>query len=235
MSYPAISGTDGGGNQIVLDYQIQVAPTIILIAPDHEIVIQSIWPFPDAQAIIDELIVYDIAQHDCSYPLLADFEANNTDPCIWDLVQFTNTSSGVIDSFNWTFEGGIPATSNEENPLVTYENAGVYDVSLTTSSGLEESTITMEDLITVHNCTGIEKLQEVSLEITPNPNDGIFKITLPENSYFEIQLLDMMGNQVFKKVSAENNQMDLSDLKKGIYVLKAQNETFELIEKVIIR
>lgn len=58
-------------------------------------------------------------------------------------ITFTNTSENTVsafenfdeeiedDNFLWEFEGGIPATSTEANPVVTYPNTGVFDVKLT--------------------------------------------------------------------------------------------------------
>ncbi|NNF01775.1 MAG: T9SS type A sorting domain-containing protein [Bacteroidia bacterium] len=42
---PAVSGTDGGGTQINNAYNINAWPTIILIAPNRQIIEQDIWPF----------------------------------------------------------------------------------------------------------------------------------------------------------------------------------------------
>lgn len=43
LTYPTISGTQGGGNIAFNDYQIQAYPTVIVIKPDHEISNQFIW------------------------------------------------------------------------------------------------------------------------------------------------------------------------------------------------
>ncbi len=43
LSYPSISGTQGGGNGTYTNYQIQSYPTIIVITPDHQIVEQYVW------------------------------------------------------------------------------------------------------------------------------------------------------------------------------------------------
>jgi len=45
---------------------------------------------------------------------------------------FTDLSDGAT-SWNWTFEGGTPATSTEQNPTVEYATAGTYGVTLTVS------------------------------------------------------------------------------------------------------
>ncbi len=65
VEYPTISGVEGGGTAICNTYQIGAYPTVILIAPDHSIVVQDIWPIPSAQTIIDELEGYGITQNDC--------------------------------------------------------------------------------------------------------------------------------------------------------------------------
>jgi len=64
-------------------------------------------------------------------------------------VQFENHSTGKPTSFIWTFEGGNPATSTSMNPLVSYENSGSYDVTLTISDGTETKTETKTSYITV--------------------------------------------------------------------------------------
>lgn len=46
--YPAVSGTDGGGNAVCSAYQIGAYPTVILIAPNKTILDNDIWPITDA-------------------------------------------------------------------------------------------------------------------------------------------------------------------------------------------
>lgn len=81
--------------------------------------------------------------------LQANFEAMQPQICVGTEVSFNNTSVGTITSYEWTFSGGIPATSNEENPIVSYPNAGVYGVILTVSDGINSSTQTLNNFVTV--------------------------------------------------------------------------------------
>lgn len=82
-------------------------------------------------------------------PLSADFTANPTLVCTNGSVSFTDNSVGSVDSWSWTFEGGTPASSTSQNPVVTYGTPGEYDVSLTVTSGSNNSTETKTDYITV--------------------------------------------------------------------------------------
>ena len=67
VEYPTI-GTTGGGGSICNQYQISYYPTVILIAPDHSIVIQDLWPIGSAQAVINALTPYGIEEHECTAP-----------------------------------------------------------------------------------------------------------------------------------------------------------------------
>lgn len=82
-------------------------------------------------------------------------QANDGDDAVINInegesVHFRDTSSGDVTSWNWTFEGGEPATSSEQNPVVTYNHAGTYAVTLTVSDGSSTDTKTRTGYVTVH-------------------------------------------------------------------------------------
>jgi PKD repeat protein len=81
--------------------------------------------------------------------LVANFIGNPTTVVEGGTVQFTDQSSGPPTAWEWEFEGGDPLTSNDQNPEITYNTAGVYSVTLTASDGTEENTFTRTDYITV--------------------------------------------------------------------------------------
>ena len=64
-------------------------------------------------------------------------------------VHFMDMSTGNPTSWSWTFEGGTPATSNEQNPVVTYDKAGSYAVTLTVGNGSTTATTTREAYVNV--------------------------------------------------------------------------------------
>lgn len=73
-------------------------------------------------------------------------------------VHFLDASTGNVTSWNWTFEGGEPATSTEQNPVVTYNNAGSYSVSLTVGDGSTTSTATRQAYVNVEGEAPIAKV-----------------------------------------------------------------------------
>ena len=64
-------------------------------------------------------------------------------------VHFVDASTGGATSWLWKFEGGEPEVSNEQNPVVTYNKAGTYSVSLTVSDGTNSSTATRDAYVVV--------------------------------------------------------------------------------------
>jgi photosystem II stability/assembly factor-like uncharacterized protein len=73
-------------------------------------------------------------------------------------VQFKDYSvvRNASATWAWEFPGGTPATSTEENPLVTYKNApnGFYNVKLTVTDALGTSTQTLTNFIEIASQCG---------------------------------------------------------------------------------
>ncbi len=82
--------------------------------------------------------------------ILPSFSASTTQVALGGSVNFTDGSFGEISSWSWTFEGGTPATSNQQNPTVTYNEVGDFDVTLTiTDANGDSQTLTKENYIHV--------------------------------------------------------------------------------------
>jgi PKD repeat protein len=57
----------------------------------------------------------------------ANFTSNVVSGCPGFTVQFTDQSFGNPTSWQWSFPGGTPAFSTDQNPVVTYNNAATYN------------------------------------------------------------------------------------------------------------
>ncbi|MCB9204040.1 MAG: T9SS type A sorting domain-containing protein [Flavobacteriales bacterium] len=74
--------------------------------------------------------------------------------------------------WNWSFPGGTPSTSNDPNPTVTYNTAGVYDVTLTVNTGAGSDSETIQNAVTVTQFGG---------GIEANYQEGIENSDFPGN------------------------------------------------------
>lgn len=79
--------------------------------------------------------------------------------------------------------------------------------------------------------TGIKEIPKAkTLTLSPNPNNGNFTVnyTLPQNKEGTLQILDVMGKQVYKQTLppwSVMQRINLPALAKGIYVLKVSCES----------
>lgn len=69
--------------------------------------------------------------------------------CPGSSVQFTDASLFSPTSYAWSFPGGTPTTSTDPNPVVVYNTAGTYDVTLTVTNASGSSTKTQTGAVTV--------------------------------------------------------------------------------------
>jgi len=104
--------------------------------------------FTDVTIVDGQATVLDVPL--VSATLIADFTADQTVVSLGSQIHFTQQSFGDPDTYEWTFEGGDPATSTDENPVVTYNETGSFDVSLTITKGADVQTMTKTDYIRVN-------------------------------------------------------------------------------------
>jgi len=112
--------------------------------------------------------------------IVADFTANTQTPAEGTTVQFTDASYGdTAESWNWTFAGGTPATSTVQNPVVTYNTIGNYDVTLQVFDETSSDTTTKLGFITVQTAA-----QPLTINTWSNTwNDSIYVPTTGDTWY----------------------------------------------------
>ena len=87
---------------------------------------------------------------------VSDFEAEYTLIPTGHYVNFHSLASGPPTAFEWTFEGGNPSTSIEQNPGVVFPISGDFDVSLTIEDGFTTNTYLLDNYM--HVSVGIEEM-----------------------------------------------------------------------------
>ncbi|RZJ53656.1 MAG: PKD domain-containing protein [Flavobacterium sp.] len=84
-------------------------------------------------------------------------------------IDFTNKSISAT-SYKWSFEGGNPATSTEENPTVTFTNAGNHEVILEAFN--DKTSEIFKSTITVLPDTNLRILTDIKLGINSAHNNN---------------------------------------------------------------
>ncbi|WKV13200.1 alpha-amylase family glycosyl hydrolase [Marivirga harenae] len=84
--------------------------------------------------------------------LQVDISASSNFAIPGEVIQFIDLSNGSPVAWEWSFAGGNPSSSSEQNPIISYASEGSYDVSLTIENEEGESvTKTFENFITIGN------------------------------------------------------------------------------------
>lgn len=171
----------------------------------------------------------------------ANFSANITDGAAPLTVNFFDESNNIPTQWNWTFEGGSPATSNEPNPIVTFENQGFYTVTLNVNNPAG-SDIESKDSYIIIFSTGIEDNTALNaIHLYPNPTEGIFTmdVALHQADKLNIRIFDSVGALVYSEdtPTVQNLQqtIDLSEHPAGLYMVQVETggkmQTFKMMVK----
>ena len=91
--------------------------------------------------------------------------------------------------------------------------------------------------IYVDNCTNINDKLTTDFKISPNPNNGEFEVNLSyigENTTIEI--LDLNGKVIYKNTCFNKNQnINIENISRGIYIVKATQNGNIRTKKLIIK
>ena len=165
------AGIEGGAEEaidVVIEGQNFLGyPTYIVICSDKSMYFDVCWP-PSSSSCFDPYF------EDCAdLAFAANFSSDFTDVCQYETVTYEDLSMGEVTSWNWTFEGGDPATSTDQNPSVTYNESGAFDVELEVSNGSNTNTLTIENYINVEVIT----MADLSPFDDACDNDPAFELT----------------------------------------------------------
>ncbi|MCB2221506.1 MAG: PQQ-binding-like beta-propeller repeat protein [Bacteroidetes bacterium] len=181
-----------------------------------------------------------VRAYEGSYSVVANFTANNTEVCEEGMVQFTDQSNGNITSWEWNFPGGDPAASTLSDPMVTYHESGIFDVTLTVSDGNNSNTLTMEDYISVWELPmmNFELLPEFCYGDPPyeltegTPEGGVYSGPAVSNGYFDPTLAGWGIHTLFYYYTDENGCSDTAFQEANVMICDGmdENKLFQSIE-----
>lgn len=144
-------------------------------------------------------------------------------------------------------DGTATATPGGGTPPYTY----MWSDGQTTETAVDVEGQTLDIVVTDANgCTavgtvdvmvGIENIDELeTLEIAPNPTQGLVKVTMELNTaeIINLQMYDITGkvinNMTSDKTIADAFEFDLSNQAAGVYILRIQVGQNNLVRRIIV-
>ncbi len=163
------------------------------------------------------------------------FSANTTIIDEFESVNFTDASTPCPIAWNWTvnpttgwtFSNGTTATS--QNPTITFDTPGTYEVSLVASNSNGNSTNQSTETIVVNSTVGITENNKGAISIHPNPVDDLVYIELNKLNIKSIKIVSVLGAQVDADLDKSNNTIAVAHLNAGTYFLSVTTDTDEVI------
>ncbi len=124
-----------------------------------------------------------------------------------DTVTSTGSPGDTIDSFN------LRQSSSSSDETIFIDNLSIsYDASLSTDDKIIEG-----------------------FKMYPNPTDlGYVNISSRNNAEISVSVFDVLGKQVINE-TLSNNRLDVSNLKSGVYIMKATEADAVTTKKLVIR
>ncbi|MBI9033818.1 MAG: T9SS type A sorting domain-containing protein [Bacteroidales bacterium] len=179
---------------------------------------------------VDDLVMMFFNElHPIPPHIVANFHSNRAGGELGQIIEFVNISSENAINYHWEFEGGSPSSSSEQNPIISYDEFGTYDVKLIVKDGDYSDTLIKSNYITIQKSFGTEKFvkKEPLFSIYPNPTHSEINIQNSSNEDFDdvyLEIFDLSGKCFMRnEFSLKTNfgkRLKIDDLKSGIYLLK---------------
>ncbi|NVO04245.1 MAG: PKD domain-containing protein, partial [Bacteroidetes bacterium] len=165
---------------------------------------------------------------------IADFYADKKMLCAGSAVNFVDYSySGTAQNWNWTFNGGTPATSNVQNPTITYNTPGIYEAKLTVSNSYGADSLIRLSYIKVLDPSQstatpfVEGLETANLTndwFIKNDSDTSSTWEIANNAFFSgaksLKLINFSGNPAGSEDEIITPAYNLTSLPVGITNIK---------------
>jgi hypothetical protein len=146
--------------------------------------------------------------------------------------------SGTDGSIDLTVGGGTPPyTYSWTNGAPSVEDptglaGGSYDVTVTDANGC-----TITDTYVVNSQVGIDELNSLQFNVTPNPNNGDFQLALdPSVGSANVEILNSLGQIIYAdEILTSEKNISLESVNMGVYFVRVYNSTSSKVMRVVIK
>jgi hypothetical protein len=117
------------------------------------------------------------------------------------------------------------------NENAIYQVDATFDTQFNTGNFESYATSIINDLKL--SPLGFAEGQSLDFSIYPNPASGLFNMV--SNASWQIEIVNAAGQVVHNLTSSGNTRVDISHLEKGVYFLKASNDSKRIVKKLIVK
>ncbi len=243
VEYPTI-GNSSVGAQICNQYQIGAYPTLILIAPDRNILIQDLWPINNAQTIITALENHGLQQHDCepaptgevlfSVDIISILEGCIAEPGMFTIYNETTADVTIedyiaeqhsfmcLDSYDGNDIKGMTIAPSDSLDVYVYYN-GVRDDEINDTLKLVTSFGDYELPVVVTFGVGVGEFNANNFTLYPNPVNNFLNIN--GENLGNVSIFNAYGQKIAEYVASDELNIATSNYENGVYFMKIGDKT----------
>jgi hypothetical protein len=237
-SYTSIGYTD----QLVIDSWTQIMDVYNAAFPNHYLT-NDFHPVNSSDAVADSVYNYAIVNLGSRYGANAWWwTQNNTSvyPSQYAILQHSADSnafsgiqmaaSGVTNPSSFG-TGGMPEALN----LAISNNVCYWEIWNNDITDGSFDTLLSNATCSVLNLEENTKIEN-NLTVYPNPSQNIFTITLDINNIQEIEVINELGETIFRKEKINSSQysLDIGKIIDGVYFLKVTDDKKTILYRKII-
>ena len=152
-------------------------------------------------------------------------------------IDFTDVSTGLsvdffdssTDAISWLWDFGDGNTSSSQNPTHVYATDGTYDVKLYIENDIKSWNEITKSL--TYTPLAIEDEYSLAFSIFPNPTRSLLNIT-SKTPINRVEIYSILGKKILD-ITINTNSVDISNLNRGVYIVKAHSNNELGIKRVI--
>jgi PKD repeat protein len=149
--------------------------------------------------------------------------ANFSESISGNTATFTNLSTSIANTLNYSWNFGDGNTSSIASPSHTYTTSGTYTITLIASNCIFSHTITKTIQV---GALSINENAVGNFEFYPNPTTNQITIKVDNQLLGSVYTIyDTIGKSVLNgEISSELNVIDLGNLSNGVYIIEVASE-----------
>ncbi|WP_111670255.1 M64 family metallopeptidase [Algoriphagus litoralis] len=108
-------------------------------------------------------------------------------------VTFFDLTTQSPETWEWSFEGGSPASSEEQNPVISFSEEGLYTVSLTSTNAISSNTYSRNQFIRVRkdDLPPTLRVKNVEVELDSEGNAQLTVSQVDNGTFDNVELREL--------------------------------------------
>ena len=149
--------------------------------------------------------------------------ANFSESISGNTATFTNLSTSIANTLNYSWNFGDGNTSSIASPSHTYTSSGTYTITLIASNCIFSHTITKTIQV---GALSINENAVGNFEFYPNPTTNQITLKVDNQLLGSVYTIyDTIGKSVLNgKINSELHVIDLGNLSNGVYIIEVASE-----------